>query len=130
MHYRDHRKNISSRALFVPACSSRRARQPRIRIRRSDVLAVASWDCSLYQTLVTRRVRRLNHELKRRVLGRGHHRPPLQIATPPSHIRMLGTRNTFVQNMPAAESSKAATESAMPNTPTAIPMLETHAGYA
>jgi hypothetical protein len=41
---------------------------------------------------------------------------------------MDGRRTTFVQNMPAAESAKAAKDNEMPNTPTAIPAVETHAG--
>ena len=52
------------------------------------------------------------------------------IAMAASHNRMAGRRNTFAQNIPATESTKAATESAIPNIPTAIPMIETRAGYA
>jgi len=52
------------------------------------------------------------------------------IAMAASHNRMAGRRNTFAQNIPATESTKAATESPIPNIPTAIPMIETRSGYA
>src|SRR2546428_11195110 len=50
-------------------------------------------------------------------------------ATPASHKRIHGTRNTFVHNMPEAESISAAVESASPKHPVNISAEETQTGY-